>query len=140
MKKAFFLFLVILAGCTATMIQTQPLDEVANPAMSKDELYVQANLWMIDIFNDAKSVIQFNDKEAGVIKGRYVWYYQAASEYTPEYEYTATITIYTSDNNIKMTIQPEPYRSSINMGMTDMNSEFNEAMEAIKTSFHNRFD
>ena len=37
---------------------------------SKDELYILANSWFVAQFNSGKSVIQLNDKEAGVIIGK----------------------------------------------------------------------
>jgi len=40
---------------------------------SKNDLFVKANNWMVEIFKDSKSVIQFSDKEAGVVTGRYLF-------------------------------------------------------------------
>ena len=37
---------------------------------TKEKLYVTLNHWFIESFNDANSVIQLNDKEAGVIIGK----------------------------------------------------------------------
>ena len=41
------------------------------PNTSKDEIYVKANEWFVHTFNSAESVIQFQDKEAGKIMGKY---------------------------------------------------------------------
>jgi hypothetical protein len=37
------------------------------PNQTKDQLYVKLNYWFVATFNDGKSVIQLNDKDAGVI-------------------------------------------------------------------------
>ena len=38
---------------------------------SQDLLFIKANDWMVSTFNDATSVIEYSDKEAGVIIGKY---------------------------------------------------------------------
>ena len=38
---------------------------------NKNSNFIKANEWMVQSFNDAKSVIQFKDKEAGIFKGKY---------------------------------------------------------------------
>lgn len=40
------------------------------PGKSKSDLYVLLNYWFTQTFNDANSVIQLNDKEAGTIIGK----------------------------------------------------------------------
>lgn len=122
------------------MIQTSNQLDERHPNLSKDQIFVEANLWMIDIFNDAESVIQYSDKEAGVLKGRYVWFYQAPSQYTSEYKFTSTITLYIKDKNIRMSVQNEPYPSSINMGLTNMETIYNEKIGALRKSFYNKFE
>ncbi|WP_107822016.1 DUF4468 domain-containing protein [Mangrovibacterium marinum] len=47
-------------------------EQVIEVPGTKDELYVKANEWMVRSFNNAKSVIQFQDKEAGKIMGKYL--------------------------------------------------------------------
>jgi hypothetical protein len=39
---------------------------------NQDELFIKANDWMISMFKDASSVIQFNDKQEGVLIGKYL--------------------------------------------------------------------
>lgn len=47
------------------------ITEVINvPGKTKEELYVLLNYWYSNSFNDGKSVIQLNDKDAGVIIGK----------------------------------------------------------------------
>lgn len=47
------------------------------PGMTKDQLYIASNTWMVDIFRSAESVIQFSDKEDGVVMGKYVSKYRS---------------------------------------------------------------
>ena len=107
MKKLTFLMtLILFVGCTPIVYTPVPTDEV-NIQGTKNELYVKANLWMVDQFSNAKSVIQFSDKEAGVIKGRYLLYYKPSGQYVGEISYYAIITITASDNILKMEIKPD---------------------------------
>ena len=50
----------------------------------KDELYMKANLWLVETFNSAESVIQYSDKEYGVISGKF---------HTPIFTETGILTI-----------------------------------------------
>ena len=48
-------------------------NEVINvDGMSTDDIYIKANMWFVDAFQNADSVIQFSDKASGTIKGKYV--------------------------------------------------------------------
>jgi len=48
-------------------------NEVINvDEMSSDDIYIKANMWFVDAFKNADSVIQFSDKQSGTIKGKYV--------------------------------------------------------------------
>jgi hypothetical protein len=39
---------------------------------SQDEIFVEVNKWFVQTFNNADSVIQYTDKEAGTLSGRYM--------------------------------------------------------------------
>jgi len=79
MKKIYiFISLIfILVGCFTIASDIEPVKgevgslivELEN--ISKDELYIMANSWAVDTFVSAESVIEFQDKEAGIIKGKY---------------------------------------------------------------------
>ena len=118
MKAQILLLSLLLASCNMSkqfheqhpFVMTQfPVDTV-KPAGSKAELFVKANLWMVDQFKSAKSVIQYSDKEAGVIKGKYLLASTPVEHVWMSYyvggDYTATITITTSDNQITLKIEP----------------------------------
>ena len=72
---------------------------------SKDELFVKASSWLVDAFNSAKSVIQFSDKEAGIIKGKYVIDFP---QLTAQGSCDATITIECKDEKCRLIID-DPY-------------------------------
>lgn len=79
MKKmllGLIVVLVMLSGCATTGTKlNEPLifsKVVDVPGINKTDLYVKANMWFVDAFKSAESVIQFTDKESGVIKGKYI--------------------------------------------------------------------
>ena len=45
---------------------------ITTERMSSDDIYIRANMWFVDAFKNAESVIQFSDKASGTIKGKYV--------------------------------------------------------------------
>lgn len=64
---------VLLASCaTTTAIPPEERDyqEVFDADGSQDELYRKANTWMVNTFVSAESVIQYQDKDEGIIMGK----------------------------------------------------------------------
>jgi len=68
-----------LFGSCATMVgsdltpdQARVVEIVECPGIDKDRLFVLANTWAVDAFVSAESVIQYSDKEAGIVKGKYI--------------------------------------------------------------------
>jgi hypothetical protein len=98
-----------------------------NVDKSKDSLFVECNLWVINNFNSAKSVIQYSDKEYGVIAGKYI---VTSSEYT---QLQAIFTIYMNNNHAKLIIKPygDTYYSDYNL--------YNRIYNMLK-SFNNYFN
>lgn len=114
MKNISFILLAIfitLTGCMTTGdVITEPLvfsEIIEAPGFTQVELYSKANMWLVDAFNNAKSVIQFSDKETGVIKGKYVSRLEPDGTYI--YEYRTTITIETRDGKCKITFSDAYY-------------------------------
>ena len=76
MKKLLpIILLIIFSGCITYKLVS--LDGATNETVinlegKKSKLYVMANEWMVQAFNNAESVIQFQDKEEGVIIGKYL--------------------------------------------------------------------
>ena len=111
MKKLNIIVLVVftllLASCTTIKpSEVKGVTKVVEVSgASKDELFVKASSWLVDAFNSAKSVIQFSDKEAGVIKGKYRITFPQFLE-TGECE--ATFTVECKDGKCRLIID-DPY-------------------------------
>jgi hypothetical protein len=54
------------------------------------DLYTRINLWFVDVFNSSESVIEFSDKESGVIKGKYLF---RGNDGLYPYDCQSTITV-----------------------------------------------
>jgi hypothetical protein len=67
----------LLFSCASVMPNIVPVSGeveskiIAVEGLTKDELYIKVNSWAVDAFNSAESVIEFQDKEAGIVKGKY---------------------------------------------------------------------
>ena len=68
--------LIMVVSCASTGFDNSPIDDVVSvvevSGVSSADLFVKSNTWMVDVFKNSESVIQFSDKEAGVIKGKFV--------------------------------------------------------------------
>lgn len=118
MKKLFpFLFLFVACGVQqGPLVNSTPAVKVFEVNKSKNDLYVSANNWMAETFNSAKSVIQFTDKEAGIVTGKY--------RLRPGYSYSnyemhevedgsiyAIIKIQVKDGAARITITPDDFHA-----------------------------
>jgi hypothetical protein len=74
MKK--ILILLLLSSCYVSRVQVnfdKPFEKVFEDINgTKNDLYVKSNEWMVKNFNDATSIIEFSDKEEGVLIGKYL--------------------------------------------------------------------
>jgi len=68
---------------------------------------------MVGKFNNAKSVIQFSDKEAGVVTGKYLLRstYEFSGMTTTERDVYSIIKIQLKDNAARITITPESFNA-----------------------------
>jgi len=109
--------LLLLSGC-ATFTPITYSDYSSSKEIvidvDKNEAFVIANSWMVETFNDAESVIQFSDKEAGIIKGKYLMrgtlrtvtgLYGTTS--TSDSRVYAIITIQVKEGLTKISINPQ---------------------------------
>ena len=105
----FVSIFAILTSCGTTPVSIQPISKVIEVQGSKDNLFVKANNWMVQNFNDAKSVIQYSDKEAGIVNGKYLLkvIYDMNGR---SYNVYANIKIQIKENKSKITITPEQYK------------------------------
>ena len=114
----FLLFLSLISvffltscGSLTTSDNTPVTKVVPVENTSKNELYVRANNWMVEAFNDAKSVVQFTDKESGTITGKYYLSpIKAATQYGPRTDAYAIINIQVKDDASKITVTPEEFQ------------------------------
>lgn len=153
MKRLLLLLVsTFLISCGSYQVKTTevsipPTEEIFELEGSKNDLYVRSNKWMVENFNNAKSVIQFSDKEAGVVAGKYLigtvgsMGTGLASSYVgPTKDVFAIITIDVKDNAAKISLTPENFQimesgQLKNYGLTEesMKSQLN----GLITSFEN---
>jgi hypothetical protein len=112
MKKAVLLFLFGLFVLSCSFDRpTSPMEmrlfekifEIQNTP--KNELYIRANAWFVDTFNSAESVIQFQDKEAGKIMGKYKMYILVGQPVSLTVGVTSIITVDVKDNMARLRIE-----------------------------------
>ena len=137
MKTFYSILLVLLLTSCATiqMVTTPKQDGIIETRGTKDELYIKANQWMVKTFNNAKSVIQFQDKEAGKIMGKYLmnsitWgggLYASNSS-----DVYSLITISVKDNATKIEIEPTNEWKYDKSGVTILNYSSEKAQDDIK--------
>lgn len=105
-----FLGTLIISSCVSVQTLTSPENVVKTITVDSNHNsnYVKANEWMVNTFNDAESVIQFSDKEAGVVKGKYVMQAgQMATKYTPQVSpYYAMITLRVKEKGARIEVVP----------------------------------
>lgn len=113
----------------------EPLTETIELNSSKNSNYVKANEWMVETFGNAESVIQFVDKEAGIIKGKYMMYQgQTGSQYSPPTQsYFAMITIRVKDKAARIEVDPTSKFNVTNY----MGSKIGFTPELFKSSAQN---
>jgi hypothetical protein len=100
MKKIVLVLLVLsvaLVSCaTSGTPATEPIvhSEVVDvPGVSQDDLFTRVNMWFVDAFKQAGSVIQFSDKGSGVVKGKYVGRQIVTGIYFTELASTLTVEV-----------------------------------------------
>jgi len=77
MKKLILISITILSSCVAyqKISYQEPFIKIYEDVPGdKNQLFLKANEWMVKTFNSAESVIQYSDKEEGVIIGKYLMF------------------------------------------------------------------
>lgn len=97
----------------------------------KNDLYVIANKWMVEKFNNAKSVVQFSDKEAGVVTGKYligeVFFYEQQDNSGKDV--FALITIEVKDEAAKISLNPDDLEYLISNNLKEKSGLNKEKLE-----------
>jgi hypothetical protein len=111
-RLVIVLISALMFSCATSKVFNTPDPVIANFTNSKTsaENYILANEWMVETFNNAESVIQFSDKEQGIVKGKY--FLAKTTNYNTLYGpgaqniLSAIITIRVRDNMARIEIEP----------------------------------
>ena len=103
---AIALVVLLFSSCASTkpneQQSKQPMAEHSSiievSGATKDELWLRANEWCIDAFKNSTSVVQYSDKEAGVLRGKFTNEYNG---YYYEYVQT-TFSIEVKDEKARL--------------------------------------
>lgn len=118
---SLFISCATMSGTDLTSEQARIIDVIDCPGINKDDLFILANSWAVDVFVSAESVIEFSDKEAGIVKGKYIInfvegvYVQAVR---------STLTIEVKDDAARITIADPYYRTVSGLGETYAVTEY----------------
>jgi len=143
MKRVLLLALIAFYSCgslTPVAVNSQPKSETFDVNGDKSELYAKANNWMVENFNSAKSVIQFSDKEEGMVTGKYLMgTVHPDATGSPVKDVFAVIRLQVKDNASKITISPEDYQYVTSMGVSESQKlsreKLDEQMDQLIASF-----
>jgi hypothetical protein len=129
-------FLSIVAGCAS---MNGPLASEADKSYQtiidiagkdKNSLYVNANSWFVDTFNSAGSVIQYQDKEAGKIMGKFIFLYKDSLYW---YSVKSTVSVEVKDNKARLSFYDPSFKvtgDSLN-GTYHDDGEYRDMTEAV---------
>lgn len=141
--KKLFLFISIsftFFACVSTNIPTpeettfERIEE--NLDKSQENLYILSNQWLVDNFNNAESVIEFQDKENGIILGKYSYktrVVQSLGFSTIDYV-KSTIKIHIKDNAVKITISDPSVRNNAGQYGINWRSPYSEDLKKVEYS------
>lgn len=139
-SRLISIYSILLISCSpAVLIQfnedEQLVEVFENLPGTKEHLYLKANAWMIETFNNAESVIQHTDKEEGAIIGRYLMsgeLTQATGLGTVDSRVYAIIDIRVKDGKARIEIKPQgkwTYYQSSTIGGRYYNYSKEDAMQ-----------
>jgi len=153
-KKSFILgmlglFLVfgmaVLSGCATTEAPQVDYSEIVDvPDISKDDLFVKTNLWAVGYFNKADSVIEYSDKEAGTISGKFVGKNHSIKGGMGGSQAVRSIfTVSVKDGKVKLDLKPVGFITYDGYGRrfdgyaaivkeADIVADYNETLESLK--------
>lgn len=147
-RKSIFLIGLVMISCTAIPVkfseQEYHKEVFEDVTGTQAELFLKANAWMVETFNNAESVIQHSDKEAGAIIGKYLMYGSVSTgsglyATTNDSRVYAIIDIRVKDNKARIEIKPQGEWQYDESGMTPYGYSKQDAINEMKTlagSFH----
>ena len=94
------------------------------PNIPAKDLYVLINLWFVDTFRSADNVIQYSDKEYGVIAGKYGFAVSYSSPMVKTYlNVFATIKAEVRNGKYRITFS-DPYCQDPKYGITNLDRQY----------------
>jgi hypothetical protein len=148
MAKKIVVVLVstILLGVSscATMPQIDYSQIVDASGVSKNDLFVKVNLWAVGYFNKADSVIEYSDKEAGMISGKYVGeIHSVMGGLSGSRVVKSIFTISVKDGKVKLDLKPAELiiyngygqrvaSSYASVTEADITADYNATFESLK--------
>ena len=151
MKKSLYLILLLFFATSCGTTRMITIDEptikgYTDLVDSQDDLFIKANDWMISMFVDASSVIEFSDKEGGVLIGKYLMSGEIRTGYsfyataTVDSRVYAKIDIRVRDGRARISIEPIGSWKYDDSGLTIYNyskENFYQDMDKMMLSFEN---
>ena len=135
MKNGFMIIgLVTLISACATTYNIAPLSQqrmeeiIEINGVNQDDLYIRANVWFVEQFRHAGSVIQFQDKEAGIIKGKFVFYHTKGFSTLTMH---STITVNVREDRARIVFDSPSY--------TNQHGQGGPITDDVMTQFHIRW-
>lgn len=111
-RKLFVIvFIVLFVSCVSNpgISDNLKFSEIVEVnGVTSNDLFTRINLWMVDAFNNAESVIQYSDKESGIIKGSYIFTYSQPLTFA-QIPIRSTITVEVRDGRYKISFD-SPHR------------------------------
>jgi len=119
------------------------------PKMSKDDLFVKTNLWAVGYFNKADSVIEYSDKGAGIISGKFIGEtHFIMGGLSGSQAVKSIFTISVKDEKVKLDLKPAEFITYNGYGQRvassyasvkeeDIIAEYNATLESLKKALIN---
>lgn len=120
MKKTLILFCLIIISSTINSQNPIKVDTIISIAnISKDDLFVKASTWIAQKYNSAQDVVQYSDKEAGVIVCKGLFSHSFGNPmiygfFNGKISYTLSIKV--KDGKCRVTIDGFTHKSDTSVG------------------------
>lgn len=158
MKKVllFAIVLVSFVSCMSvkqTAVTIPEIEKIIRTDLTKDKGYLKANEWAVTTFVNAESVIQFSDKEEGIVIGKYLLKsgymsstYNGLTGVSSPYSIKAVyalIRVQSKDKAVKITITPNDFTVvTVNDGVGGKTNSYSREqaiidVKALITGFEN---
>ena len=139
---SYIILLTVLNGCSVSQSQFHPVDNKEftfskinkNLPFSKNELYLKSNYWIVDYFLNPKEVVQYSDKQEGVIKGIYKERYSIFYQSTLPFQFTIKV----KDSFAKIDVKPRQQLSVNEKGKREVIPLLKGKLMILLRSYHKK--